>query len=97
MVIASLSEVLRSENYDRRDFLIKSSLAAAGLTLSQKNAREKQLEKNDMAQLGIIGTGARGGGIINVLKKLPPFKVVACCDILPFRLEKAVANAGLFY
>ncbi len=79
---------------NRRDFLLKSSLTAAGLTFSQINARERPLAKNDVVQLGIIGTGDRGGGMINVLKKLPSFKVVACCDILPFRLAEAVANAG---
>lgn len=79
---------------NRRDFVLKSSLAAAGLTFSQLNAQGKQLGKNDVVQLGIIGTGDRGGGIIHILKKLPQFKVVACSDILPFRLEKAVANAG---
>jgi predicted dehydrogenase len=79
---------------NRRDFLFKSSLVAAGLTFSQINAQGKPLGKNEVVRLGIIGTGARGGGIINILKQLPAFKVVACCDILPFRLEKAVNNAG---
>lgn len=79
---------------NRRDFLLQSSLAAAGLTLSQIKAQGKQWSKNEVVQLGIIGTGARGTGIINTLKKLPQFKVVACCDVLPFRLEKAVALAG---
>ena len=49
--------------------------------------------KNDIVQLGIIGTGSRGQGIINIIKQLPQFKTVACCDMLPFRLEKAVASA----
>lgn len=78
----------------RRDFLLKSSLAAAGLTFNQLNAWEKPFRKKDVIQLGIIGTGSRGSGIINVLKMLPQFNVVACSDILPFRLEEAVASAG---
>lgn len=79
---------------NRRDFVLKSSLAAAGLTLSQIKAGGKTISANDVVQLGIIGTGDRGGGIIHILKKLPQFKVVACSDIIPFRLEKAVASAG---
>ncbi|GAB5552464.1 MAG: Gfo/Idh/MocA family oxidoreductase [Saprospiraceae bacterium] len=78
----------------RRDFLLKSSLAAAGMTFSQMHALGAQLDKNDTIQLGIIGTGARGTGIIKTLNSIPQFKTVACSDLLPFRLEKAVAIAG---
>ncbi|MEL7121292.1 MAG: Gfo/Idh/MocA family oxidoreductase [Bacteroidota bacterium] len=78
---------------NRRDFLLNSSLAAAGLTFSQVNANNRSFSKNDIIQIGVIGTGARGGGIVNLLKQLPQFKTVACCDTIPFRLDKAVANA----
>ncbi len=78
---------------NRRDFLLKSSLAAAGLTLSS-GARGMRPGNNDVIQVGIIGTGDRGGGIISILKELPQFKTVAVCDILPFRLEKAMELAG---
>ena len=79
---------------DRRDFLKKGSIAATGLTLGQMSAWAKPLANNEIVQLGVIGTGDRGGGIIRLLKDLPQFKVVACSDILPFRLEKAMADAG---
>ena len=79
---------------NRRDFLLKGSLATAGLTLGQLNIGHTQIGKNDIVQLGIIGTGSRGQGIINIIKQLPQFKTVACCDMLPFRLEKAVSSAG---
>lgn len=79
---------------NRRDFLLNSGLAVAGITFTGVSSGKAQIAKNDIVQLGVIGTGARGGGIINLLKQLPQFKTVACSDILPFRLEKAVANAG---
>ncbi len=79
---------------DRRDFLKKGTIAATGLTLGQMSALGKTIAKNDVVQLGVIGTGDRGGGIIRLLQDLPQFKTVACSDILPFRLEKAVADAG---
>jgi len=63
---------------NRRDFVLKSSLAAAGISLGQISAHGKPVGKNDVVQLGVIGTGARGGGIINLLKGLPQFKTVAC-------------------
>ena len=79
---------------DRRDFLRKSTLTATGLTLGQMSTWGKPIAKNDVVQLGVIGTGDRGGGIIRLLRDLPQFHTVACSDILPFRLEKAVADAG---
>ncbi|MCB0548293.1 MAG: Gfo/Idh/MocA family oxidoreductase [Phaeodactylibacter sp.] len=79
---------------DRRDFLKKSTVAATGITFGQLGAWAKPVSKNDVLQLGVIGTGDRGGGLIRLLKDMPQFKTVACSDILPFRLEKAVADAG---
>lgn len=78
----------------RRDFLLQSSLAAAGLTLHPFDLASATISKNDILQIGIIGTGSRGTGILKLLNSLPQFEVVACSDLLPFRLEKAVALAG---
>jgi predicted dehydrogenase len=78
----------------RRDFIKKSTLTATGLTLAQMTTWGKPIAKNDVVQLGVIGTGDRGGGLIRLLRHLPQFKTVACSDIIPFRLEKAVADAG---
>ncbi len=78
---------------DRRDFIRKSGLATAGLTLASMGMAPRALPKNETLQLGVIGTGARGGGIIRLLDSLPQFSTVACCDVLPFRLDNAIANA----
>ncbi|MCB0587722.1 MAG: Gfo/Idh/MocA family oxidoreductase, partial [Phaeodactylibacter sp.] len=79
---------------DRREFVKKGALAATGLTLGQVNAMNRPVAQNDIIQLGVIGTGDRGGGIIRILKDMPQFRIAACSDILPFRLEKALADAG---
>ncbi len=78
---------------DRRDFIRKSSMATAGLTLGSLSMASGTFSKNETVQLGVIGTGARGGGIIRLLNSIPQFKTVACCDILPFRLDSAMENA----
>ncbi len=78
----------------RREFIEKSTLAASGLVVgSSALAKPKNIAKNDTLQIGVIGTGDRGGGLINIMKQFPEYKVVAACDILPFRLEKAMENA----
>lgn len=56
-------------------------------------AAQRRFSANDTIQVGVIGTGDRGGGLVNLIQNFPNFKVVACCDILPFRLEKAMGRA----
>lgn len=43
--------------------------------------------KNSIINLGVIGTGDRGGGLIPLINEISGLQVGACCDILPFRLE----------
>lgn len=46
---------------------------------------------NESINLGIIGTGDRGGGLIPVINKIKNINVVACCDFLPFRLQHGLS------
>lgn len=79
---------------NRRKFLENSALAASGIVLQAPAfSQPHKVSENDTVQLGVIGTGSRGGGLIRVMQQFSQFKVVACCDILDFRLEEAVANA----
>ena len=41
-------------------------------------------------KVGVIGTGSRGSGLIRITEELTQLDVVACCDILPFRLDAAL-------
>lgn len=75
----------------RRDFIKKGSILSAGLLSSSYaiygavNARP-----NDTINIGVIGTGSRGSGLIPYLNEIEEIKVVACCDVLPFRLEEGL-------
>ncbi len=73
-----------------------SMLAGAGLALSMPYAQaiQRKASPSDVLNIGVIGTGDRGGGLIRLMQGMPEFKVVACSDILPFRLEPAVEAAG---
>ncbi len=54
----------------------------------------KKFGPNDSIRVGVIGTGGRGSGLIRNIKGIEGMDVVACCDILPFRLEKALEQAA---
>jgi predicted dehydrogenase len=43
--------------------------------------------------IAVIGTGSRGHGLIRVLRQFDSLNVTAACDVLPFRLEKALQDA----
>ena len=43
---------------------------------------------NSTINIGVIGTGSRGKGIIKLLNEISGFNVVACCDVIPFRLKE---------
>ena len=80
---------------DRRTFLGNSALVASGMMAGiDPLAAQRRFGPNDTLQIGVIGTGDRGGGLINLMQQFPQFEVVAGCDILPFRLEKAMSWAG---
>ena len=78
----------------RREFITKSSIASMGLGLGLSSCEQKiptiPIPESDRIRIGIIGMGDRGNAIIKVLNELPVFKVIACCDILEFRLKKGV-------
>ncbi len=77
----------------RRTFLKQGSIVLAGAAMGLP-AMGRNVAVEDIINLGVIGTGDRGLGLINQLQAFPQFRVVACSDILPFRLEPAVAVAG---
>lgn len=45
-------------------------------------------------RLGVIGTGARGTGLIALSQQIEGLEVVACADVIPFRLEEALEMAS---
>lgn len=74
----------------RRDFVVKSAFAASYLSTVPGILHGARLRKGEETlRLGIIGTGNRGTGIMKMIQDVESITVTACCDVLPFRLDKA--------
>ena len=80
----------------RRDFVIKSSLAAAAVSSASPGFAyiNKYVGSSAPIRIGVIGTGDRGGGLISVMKNIEGIEVAACCDVIPFRLANGMKRAG---
>jgi predicted dehydrogenase len=80
----------------RRDFVIKGGLGTMALATSTSVLGNFMSfnGSNDAINIGVIGTGDRGGGLIPVLNRIDGINVTACCDVLPFRLENGLTKAG---
>lgn len=72
----------------RREFIIKSGVITGGVLTSAYAYDNKNT--NDTINIGIIGTGDRGSGLIPYINQIEKFNVIACCDVLPFRLENGL-------
>jgi predicted dehydrogenase len=70
----------------RKDFIRNSGGVLLGTVLSPNLMANTNL--NSSINVGVIGTGGRGQGIIKLLNQLPNFNVIAACDTIPFRLEE---------
>lgn len=77
----------------RRKFVKNTALAASAVALGTSAFAQKKVAPSDVVNFGVIGTGDRGGGLIREMQKFPQFRVVACSDIIPSRLERAVENS----
>ena len=69
----------------RRSFLRTSMAATAALAVGRATAEDQ----TQPARLGIIGTGARGSGLLVNLLQFPGVNVRAVCDLLPDRAQNA--------
>src|SRR4029079_15751550 len=72
----------RTPMINRRTFLT----AASGLALTARVARASVQGANNRIRIGIIGTGGRARGVMNLLKRLPGHEMVAICDVYEPRL-----------
>ncbi|MFH6985884.1 Gfo/Idh/MocA family protein [Marinoscillum luteum] len=80
----------------RREFVIKSGVAAAGIATSTLTTAKiiGLNDANNKIKIGVIGTGSRGQGLIPNINSIDHFDVVACADILPFRLEEGLSKVA---
>ncbi|MEM8765754.1 MAG: Gfo/Idh/MocA family oxidoreductase [Bacteroidota bacterium] len=76
----------------RREFVKGSLATSAMLYATSAVGFERIMGANGTINIGIIGTGDRGGGLISIINGIPNLRVVACCDIVPFRLEAGMAK-----
>ncbi len=74
----------------RRTFIKNSGLFAGGFYISKSMGGLPLLNLNEKINIGIIGCGDRGKGIMSVMKDLKDiFNIVAICDVLDFRFAEA--------
>ncbi len=71
-------------------------MASAGIIAGTATlgAITNKINYNNTINIGVIGTGDRGRGLIPVLNKIEGIHVSAACDILPFRLEQGISKVS---
>ncbi|MDB5231774.1 MAG: gfo/Idh/MocA family oxidoreductase [Chitinophagaceae bacterium] len=75
----------------RRKFIKQSFLATGGLLLHAEMLKAfSGTELEGKINIGVIGCGDRGKGLMEIMKQLPgQFNIIAVCDVLDFRLTEA--------
>ena len=75
---------------ERRSFIKQSTASLGALLLSDQIFAFSNGKAATKLNIGIIGCGSRGVGLMHVLKELKDkFQVTALCDILDFRFREA--------
>ena len=86
-----------NQQTSRRDFLTKSTIAAAGLSLGAGAfpVSGKVLGTNDKIRMGFIGVGNRGSQLLNLFMSNPDCEIAALCDAYePYLLRnRSAVNA----
>lgn len=73
----------------RRDFIKKTGVLTGGLLLHQSMVRAFDLAAKEKINVGVIGCGDRGKGIMQIMKEIPDkFNIAAVCDVMDFRLKE---------
>lgn len=68
--------------FDRRDFLLTTAVAGAGLMLTQTGLGQITTDKTDDVNVAIIGVGRQGKILLNhLLTKVAGIRMKAVCDI----------------
>lgn len=79
----------------RRSFIKKSAVAFSAPLITPKSDLFSIFKSSLLNQLniGIIGTGDRGQGLIKLISKIDGMRLIAICDNLQFRLDQAAKIA----
>ena len=79
----------------RRTFVKNSGLATTLLAATSViGATGYALTGSKKLKVGVIGTGVRGKGLLNIINGIDQIEVIACCDTLDFRLAEGLKIAG---
>jgi len=74
----------------RRKFIQQAGLLTGGFLLHNQLLQAVSSPYAEKINIGIIGCGDRGTGIMSIIRQLPDlFNIAAICDVLDFRLENA--------
>ena len=79
----------------RRSFIKKSAVAFSAPLITPKSDIFSIFKSSPLNQLniGIIGTGDRGQGLLKLISKIDGMRLIAICDNLQFRLNQAAEIA----
>jgi hypothetical protein len=84
-----------NELWDRRSFLQTGAAAGAAWAMGREcfaaDASDVKARPTDKVRIGLVGIGARGTGLLDVLLDLESVAIKAVCDIIPERVAKAQA------
>jgi predicted dehydrogenase len=87
-----------SERITRRDFVKTGVTAAGAAAVYHRNVHANILGANDRVNIGCIGVGGRGYGVMQwameVGKATRPAQIVAVCDVYRRRMNKAKETSG---
>ena len=75
---------MKKNTTNRRDFVLKTTLAAAGLSLGLNAGSAKSIHSagpNDKIRVGFIGVGNRGSQLLRLFMTQPDCEVAALCDL----------------
>ncbi|MCB0689560.1 MAG: Gfo/Idh/MocA family oxidoreductase [Saprospiraceae bacterium] len=76
----------------RRTFLENSGMAALAAMVPGSIFKLSNTP-SDRVNIGIIGTGSRGNWLNKLIRDIPNMSVMACCDVIPERLQMGLELA----
>ncbi|GAB3806602.1 Gfo/Idh/MocA family oxidoreductase [Spirosoma humi] len=85
--------MISTQNTPRRKFITSGLTALAGLSVISQPGFGARFKAQDKIRVGIIGTGSRGTGLASLIKQIPGFSLMACCDTIPTNLQNGIAWA----
>ncbi len=77
----------------RRSFIELGIVGTTGFLTNASGFMRKKAP-SDTLKVGVIGTGDRGQSLLSFINDADGIDAIACCDILPFRLEEGLSIAS---